>query len=119
MSEEQNIRRAANKGSGDKIKPLLNAEQDILFVLLAQILQAERFVGEEHTLFVGEVAPDFHARFDFRLVHFRHAENEKPVVEQDRVARFEVVHDAFIRYGNAALIALNVFGRKGEFVALF
>lgn len=35
----------------------------ILFVLLAQILQAERFVGEEHTLFVGQFAADL----DFRV----------------------------------------------------
>ena len=105
--------------TGNKVDALLNAEQDILFVLLAQILQAERFVGEEHTLFVGQFAADLDFRAHALFVDIGNAEHEQSVVEQNGVARFQVIDDALIGNGDFRLVSFDFFGGKGKIVALF
>lgn len=80
MLHVDEIPAARDERTGDVVHVVLNAEEDVLLVLLAQIDLIQDFIGEAHALSVGKLAADedFAKRVGF--AHFQNAEGEKPVV---------------------------------------
>ena len=75
-----------DKGTGDKIHVVFNAEQQILFILFAEIDLIQHFVGETHALAVAELSAGEYGTDRVRLREFRYLENEKSVAEENFIS---------------------------------
>lgn len=110
---------AGDKGGGDVVHAVLNAEEQIALVLLAQVDLLEHLAGEAHALAVGEPASGDDAAVDFGALNGQHLENDKPVVDEHGVAGGQLAGQAGVADGDDGLVALYVLsGREGEFRAV-
>ena len=110
---------AGDKGTGDEVHAVLEAEADVVLVLLAEVDLVQHLAGKAHALAVGQLAAGGDRGDDLAAAHVVHAEGKQTVVQQNEVARLEVVGKSRIADGNAGLVADDAFiGGKGEGVAL-
>ena len=114
----QQILTAGDKGTGNEIHILLNAEQQIRLVLLTEEGLLEHLVGEAHTLAVGHLAPGQHLADHVGVGSFLHLEDQQTVVHQHPVAALEVIGQPGIADGDVVLVALLLPGGKGEGIPL-
>ena len=110
---------AGDKGGGDVVHAVLNAEEQITLVLLAQIDLLEHLAGEAHALAVGEPSSGDDTAVDLGALDGQHLEYDKPVVDEHGVAGGQLAGQAGVADGDDGLVALYVLsGREGEFRAV-
>ena len=107
-----------DEGAGDEVHVVLDAEEDVLLVLLAEIGLAEDLVGEAHALVVGGLAPHQHPAHRVGGGELLHLKGEKTVVEENPVSHRQVLHHAGIAYRHTLLIAYDLLRGEGEPVPL-
>ncbi len=110
----QNVVLGGDERAGDVVDVLCNAEEQILFVLLAQEFLLQDLAGKTHALAVGNDAARRHLRHDVVPDRFGHGEGQKSVVDEDNVARFQFLCQILIADGYALFCAQNLVGSKGE-----
>ena len=108
-----------DKRAGDEVDVVLNTEGDIGLILFGKINLLQMFAGETHGLAVGQFAAGDNLCFDLCAVGGDDFQFEQGVVQQDPVARFQLVGKILITDGNNVLVTFNIFGRKGELFAFF
>ena len=116
--EVQNILLAGDERGGDEVYTVFNAQKQILFVLFAQIGLFEDLIGKTHALVVRQVAADDRLTADFRALHTQHAEAHQPVVDENRIARAQLLCKVFIAHGDNRGASLHVAGSKGEKISV-
>ena len=116
--EVQNILLAGDKRRGNEVYTVFNAQKQILLVLFAQIGLFEDLVGKAHALVVRQVAADDRLTADFRALHTQHAEAHQPVVDENRIARAQLLCKVFIAHGDNRGASLHVAGGKGEKISV-
>ena len=114
----QHILLPRDKRRRDKINAVLNAEQQIVLVLFAQIHLIEHLVRERHALAVRNLAARHDAAVNFRPLDAFNFKNDQSVVDQHRIAYGKIVCQSCIADGNDCLVAVDLPRRKGERVAV-
>ena len=109
---------AGDEGAGDIVHLIGDAEEDVLFVLFAEVGLAEDFSREAHALAVREHAADFGGAVDVLPLDLVHLEGEQSVVEEDGVTGLQVVDQARIGDGHLRLTAFHVPGGEGEGISI-
>ena len=109
---------ARDERTGDEVHAVLDAEDNVLAILLAQIRLAEHLAGEVHALFIAQQAAYEHGAMRFRIGHLVDAKAEHAVAQKDHVAGLKILHQVFIADRNAMLVADDFFGGEGEFLSL-
>ena len=104
----------ADKAGGDIVKALLDAEEDILPVPLADIGHGQADAGDVDALVVLHDAAVEHlaANGGGRGLQYGHA--DQAVIQQDAVTGLHVAGQVIIRDGTAGLVAFHFVGTKGE-----
>ena len=109
---------AGDEGTGDEVHVVFHAEADVLLVLLAEVGLLEHLAGEAHALAVGQFAAGHDLAADLRIGTLEHPEDHQAVVDQHRVADFQFLGEVLVGDGDALAVAEDVFGGKGEMLAL-
>lgn len=102
----------------DKINAVLNAEQQIILVLLAQIDLFEYLVRKRHALAVRKLAARHDAAVNFCPLDVLYLKNDQSVVDQHRIAHGKIVCQSCIADGNDRLVAVDLTRREGERIAV-
>ena len=110
--------RGADKGGRDKIKALLDAEHDILFVLVGQRRKLDLDVGHVHAFLLAQLAAVGHLADDVRSLHFHHVQLDQAVVDQDLVARGNVLVQSAVIDMPDVVVAHHLAGGQGEGLAV-
>ncbi len=118
MPHIQHILLPRDKRRRDKINAVLNAEQKIILVLLAQIHLIEHLVRERHALAVRKLAARHDAAVNFRSFNAIYLKNDQPVVDQHRIAHGKIVGQPRVADGNNCLVPVDLPRRKGERIAV-
>ena len=97
---------------------VLNAEQQVLLVLLAQVGLLEDLVGKAHALVVGQIAANDRLTADILPFDRQHAEAHKAVVDKNRIAGLKLLGEVLVAHGDDRAVAFNIPCCKGEKVAV-
>ena len=107
-----------HEGAGHVIHVVLDAEQQVVLVLLAQVHLIQDLAGEGHALAVAQLAARHHPAPDFRPFDFHHVHGDQAVIDQYPVARVQILVQVGIGDGHLVFVALHVVHMQGEQVAL-
>ena len=107
-----------DKGGRHKIHAVLNAEEQVLFILLAEEIVGQDAVGKIHAFPIGQVAAGHHPAQGVAALQLLHAENHQTVVDHDGVADLQIVDEALIGDGHPSLISDDILGGEGKHVAV-
>ena len=109
----------AHKGSGDEIKALLHAEDDVVAVTLAQVRHGEVDAGHVDALFVFDLAAVQHLAGDVGVGHVGDAQLDEAVVQHDGAALVHILGQVLVGDGADLLGALHLTGGQGKGLACF
>ena len=107
-----------DEGSRHKIHVILDAEQQVLLVLLAEVGAGHDLVGEAHTLAVAEHAADDHLADSIGALQGGDLKDHQAIVHQNPVADAQIVDQSLVIDADSGLVALHLVGGEGEGVAL-
>ena len=82
----QQILLAGDEGAGDEVHAVLDAEENVAPVLIAQVGLGQQLAGEVHALAVGELAAVDDGADHVLVRDLLHPEGQQAVAHQDRVA---------------------------------
>ena len=116
--EVKHVLLAGDEGGRDEVDAVLDAEQQIGLILLAEIGLLEDLVRETHALPVGQFAADLDTAMDVLALDAEHLKDDEAVVDEDLVARVHFLREALVADADDALVALNVAGGEREGVAV-
>ena len=116
LADIQQILLAGDKGTGNIIHAVLDAEGKIALVLLVEIHLPEHLAGKAHALAVGQFSADQNGEVDIRPLDLFHAEAEQSVTKQDGVPRFQLVRQLPVIDRDLRIVPHHVVSREGEAV---
>ena len=116
LADIQQILLAGDKGTGNIIHAVLDAEGKIALVLLVEIHLPEHLAGKAHALAVGQFSADQNGAVDIRPLDLFHAEAEQSVTQQDGVPRFQLVRQLPVIDRYLRIVPHHVVSREGEAV---
>ena len=114
LPDLQHIRRCADKGGGDEIKAVLNAENNILPVALTDKGHGEMDVRHIDALVVGDKAIVLNAADNIAATDAAHGELNEPIVEQDGGALLHIAYQFRKADGGLRFIPFHGRGAQGE-----
>ena len=109
---------AGDERGRHEVDAVLDAEEKVRLVLLAQEGLAQHLAGKAHALAVGEDAAGQHAAADLRALDALNLEDDEAVVHEHTVARLEIVRHARVAHGDDAVVALHVARGERERIAV-
>ena len=109
----------AHEGSGDEVKALLCAEDDVVAVALAHIRHGQMDAGHVDALLVLDLAVVQHLADDVGVVHGLDLQLDQAVVQHDGAAGLHILRQVLIGDGADLLGALHLAGGQGEGLAGF
>ena len=109
----------AHEGSGDEVKALLDAEDDVVLIALAHIRHGQMHAGHVDALLVLDLAVVQHLADDVGVVHGLDLQLDEAVVQHDGAAGLHVLRQVLIGDGADLLGALHLAGGQGEGLAGF
>ena len=104
----------ADKGSRDKIDSLLHAEFDIVFVLLCDRRQPDRYVRDVDSLFLAQLSAVDYFAHDLPRTLADDLQADQSVVDQNRISPVDILHEAFIGNGNFFVVSFNIIYSKSK-----
>ena len=106
---------AGDEGGGHEVHAVADAEEQVGPVLLGHVGLTHDLAGEAHALAVGEHAAREHGAADLGVLDGADLEDHEAVVDEDFVARREVVGQPSVADGDDALVPDHVLaGGEGE-----
>ena len=112
------VLRHRNKGTGNEVHVVFNAEGDVRFILLGKILLLEVFAGEAHALAAGHDAAVNDLGLDAYSVGRQDPEFQKGIVDQNGIAGFHFLCEITVADGNLMLVSLHFLGGKGKMISV-
>jgi len=109
----------ANKGSGDEVKAVLHAKDNVLAVLLAQVGHGQMHAGHIDTLFGLDLAAVQHGADDVGVGDLLNVQHDQAVVQHDGAAGLHVLGQILVSDGADLLGALHLAGGQGKGLAGF
>ena len=113
----QHILGVAAEGSGDKVKVLLDAEENICPVLGAHIRHGQVDAGDVDPLLILDGAAVFHAADDISVADLQGGHTDETVVQHDGGAGLHILRQVPIADRADLLGALHFTGGQGEGLA--
>ena len=109
--------RLRDKGARDEFDVVLDSEQNIFPILIAQIFRVHDLAGEVHTLAVGQLAVGERFAEHVVSVDLHNEKVHESVGDQNVIARLDVAREPLEAHGDALFIADYVFGVERELIA--
>ena len=103
----------AHEGSGDEIKAVLDAEDDVLAILLAQVRHGQVDAGDIDALLGLDLAVVQHGAGDVGVGDLLDAQHDQAVVQHDGAALVDILRQVLIGNGADLLGALHLAGGQG------
>ena len=115
LAEGQHVAGAADEGRGDQVDALLNAEDDVAAILLADGGHLQIDVRHGNALAAAEHAAVDHAAHDVRAARdLLDVQRDQAVVDQDSVAGVHQLNHPRIGDGDLRFVALDVAAGQDE-----
>ena len=109
---------AGDKGCCDEVHPVADAEEQVGFILLAEIGLIKDLMWEGHALAVGQLAADHDATVDLCAFDGCDLEDHKTVIDQHRVADGQLLGKAGVADADDGLVTLDLARGKGEGISV-
>src|SRR5699024_9820077 len=113
------VLRAAGEAGGDEVVAVLDTEQYVLLVLLAQVGHGQGNTGHVNALVVADGSDVVHQALDVGVGHSGNGHADQAVGQQHGAANGSVAGQILIGDGADVLVALHVTGGQGELLAGF
>ena len=110
---------AAGEAGSHKIEPLLDAEQDVVFIALAHVGHRKAHARHVYALVVADGAAVVHPALDVCVGKRGHGHADQAVGQQNGAAHGKVARQVFVGDGAHFGAALHLAGGEGEGLACF
>ena len=111
------VRRLTHERRRDKVEVVLNAEDDVRYVLFCQRGETDMHARDVDGLIRGECPGVGGLANNLRVADFLHVQFDKPVVDENPLSALYLLREIRVRHGDHALVAHDVAGSEGKDVA--
>ena len=114
LADAENVFLLADEGCGNEVNLTLAAEDQVVLVLLCKGREMGLDVGEVYALVLAENLAVLNGAVNVGVGAVLDGEGNEAVIEEDGVARLEVMGQILVGYGGDGLVADDIPGGEGE-----
>ena len=119
LTDLQNILSASGKGGRNKVKALLDSENNIIIVLFADKRHIQIDSGHIDALFIGNEAAVFHGAVNILFRHLIDPQLNKSVINENGVSYLHIFDQIPVGDRHNPLVSQYLLGRQYKALALF
>ena len=109
----------ANKGCCNKVDPLFNTEKDIFFILLGNRRQFHINIRNIDTFSLSQFSAVDDPADNIFIFNLFYRKLNQTIINQNRIARFHIFLQSFIRLMTDGTVANHISAGKRECIAFF